>query len=426
MQVPSLTDTDYNLRQCLLLKADDLFFTLSDPLGGEMRERFLGIPVEGLADENLSEDDIGSIDLNRFDIAQRVRALHAMLQRRQLSLDETHIPHTEKAYNEALHFLEYFLSSLPNVALGGNDLTAAGYAEVRKISDLSLAWLSLIEFIECAFSSDDGAMLTVNDVATLSGIDVRTLRNLCGPEKTIRTSAVEEPKRKSQDATVFVHLNAFDVLNWLRSRRDFSIAAIDAEWIKSKLTISSRAEASRGLLISAIVNFGPLEEIARIIGTTPLAARACVDGPLELPAEVFAKLVHYLTVDPTDIIKGTDTMDFTSNLGRQTAELHNLLRSHPQVQEHPKGHSKYVLRYQTDGGHEIAIEKRVGVPLLYFTRKLADACLGGFDLEYVAAGKEGRNSNLNTLDTFRAKPLARMRVTELETARKALAACVSS
>lgn len=426
MEVPSLADTEFNLRQCLLLKADDLFFTLGNPLGAEMRDRFLGISVEGLADENLSDDEIAAIDLDRFEIARHIRLLHAMLQRRKLSLHDTNVPNTESAHNDALDLLEHFLSSLPTVALGGLDLTGAGFAEVRKVNDLARAWLSLIEFIESAFSSCNSAMLTANDVAILSGIDVRTLRNLCGPGKTLRTSTVEETRRNTSGAPIFVYLNGFDVLNWLRSRRDFRIATIDPEWIKSKLSQASRIDASRGLLISAIVNFGPLDQIASIAGLKPEEARACIDEARELPEEAFGRLIHYLTIDPTDIIKGIDSMDFTSNLGRQTAELHNLLSSHPQVQEHPKGHSKYVLRYQTDLGHEIAVEKRAGIPLLYFTRTLADARLDGFDLEYVAAGKEGRNSNLNTLDTFRAKPLARLRVTELETARKALAACVSS
>lgn len=426
MDLPARIDTDLNLRRCLLLKADDLFFTLAEPHNSQMRDSFLGLCVEGLADENLSEDEIRSIDLGRFDIAQRVQLLHAMLANRQLSLHKPNTPSTEDARNDALYFVEHFLSTLPTVALGGLDLTGVRNLEVRRVWELASAWLSLVEIIECAFYDDSSSLLTVSDLALVSGIDVRTLRNLCGPSKTIRTHSTGEAKRTATDVTVFVYLNGTDALDWLRSRKDFQIAPIDTVWITRKLATADKRSASRGLLISAIVNLGPLERIAPAIDITVEKARACADGSEELPAPSFEKLVHLLTVDPTPITKDNVSMKHTADLSPPTASLHSLLMGNPAIKEHPKGHSQYVLRYRTTTGHEIAVEKRVKTPLLYFTRSLADARLAGFDLEYVPATKGGRNSNLNTLDTFRAKPLACLRVTELDTARKALEACVSS
>lgn len=426
MDLPTLRRTEENLRHCLLLKADDLYFTLADPQGTEMRDSFLGLSVEGLADENLSEEEIGSIDLTRFHIARCVQLLHNMLDKRQLSLHDENRPNTEDGRNDALHFVEHFLSTLPSVALGGLDLTAARNLEVRKVYELASAWLTLIEAIEGAFSGDNSWMLSVSDVALLSGIDVRTLRNLCGPAKTIRTMVIDETRRTGSDAPVFVYLNGVDALDWLRSRKDFKIAPVDPVWITRSLAGADPRNATRGLIISAIVNLGPMELLADAIGLTIEKLRACVDGTSELPRPSFDKLLHLLTVEPTPLKKEPNNMSYTSNLPKQTAELHNLLTAHPRIEEHPKGHSKYVLRYRTDLGHEIAVEKRAKAPLLYFTRALADARLAGFDLDYFPATKEGRNSNLNTLDTFRAKPLACLRVNELETARKAIEACVSS
>lgn len=118
-------------------------------------------------------------------------------------------------------------------------------------------------------------------------------------------------------------------------------------------------------------------------------------------------------------------MSYTSDLARQTAELHSLMLKHPNIDEHPKGHSKYVLRYRTTCGTELAVEKRAETPLLYLPRSLAEMRIRDLDLEWLPASKEGRNSNLNTLETFRNQPLARLRVTTLDTARKALDACVS-
>ncbi|VWX57303.1 hypothetical protein [Sphingorhabdus sp. 109] len=118
-------------------------------------------------------------------------------------------------------------------------------------------------------------------------------------------------------------------------------------------------------------------------------------------------------------------MHYTTGLSRQTAELHSLIISCVNIDEHPKGHSKYVLRYRTTCGAELAVEKRARTPLLYFSRAVADGRIDDLEPELLPASKEGRNSNLNTLETFRNKPLARLRVTTLETARKALDACVS-
>lgn len=425
MDLPNLSRTEENLRHCLLLKADDLYFTLADPQGREMRDSFLGLSVEGLADENLSEEEISSIDLSRFQIARCVKLLHNMLNKSQLSLYDANRPNTEDGRNDALHFVEHFLSTLPSVALGGLDLTGARNREVRTVYELASAWLTLIETIEGAFCGDSSWMLSVSDVALLAGIDVRSLRNLCGPTGTIRTIALDEIRRTGSDAPVFVYLNGVDALNWLRSRKDFKIAPVDPVWITRSLAGVDPRNASRGLIISAIVNLGPMQLLAEAIGLTIEELRGGVDGTSELSPQSFDKLLHLLTVEPTQL-KKEPNMIYTSNLPKQTAELHNLLTAHPRVEEHPKGHSKYVLRYQTDLGHEIAVEKRAKAPLLYFTRELADACLAGFELDYFPATKEGRNSNLNTLDTFRAKPLACLRVNELETARNAIEACVSS
>ena len=118
-------------------------------------------------------------------------------------------------------------------------------------------------------------------------------------------------------------------------------------------------------------------------------------------------------------------MHYYSGLGRQTAELHSLILNHPNIYEHPKGHSKYTLRYRTSCGSEIAVEKRAGIPLLYFTRSLAEGRINGLNPDWLPASLKGRNSNLNTRETFRNQSLARLRVTTLYTARKALDACVS-
>lgn len=296
MEIPSLTNTETNLRHCLLLKADDLYFTLAAPLGEELRNRFLGIEVEGLADENLSEEAIAAIDLDRFDIAERVRRLHIMISARGLSIDDADRPDTEFGRNDNLYFLEHFLSTLPDVALGGTDLTGARNGAVRHLYNLSFAWLNLIETIEGGFHGETETALSVGDLALLSGLDIRTVRNRCGPGKQVRTSADRAVRQRGKAAPAFVSLNALDALEWLVGRKDFKVSQIDPAWLTRELANSDECGATRGLLIASIVNLGPLSTLGNELGFTFEDARDWFDQGSALPTKVITSLTTRLGI----------------------------------------------------------------------------------------------------------------------------------
>ncbi|KZX94534.1 hypothetical protein A3718_07400 [Erythrobacter sp. HI0019] len=296
MELPTLEKTDTNLRNCLLLKADDLYFTLANPFGEQLRNEFLGVPVEGLADENLSLEQVASIDLSRFAIADTVHRLHSMLEGRQLSLLSSSEPDSDYARQDALDFLEHFLSTLPEVALGGTDLTAAGYGSVRRIYNLAFAWLNLIETIEEAFEGQTESALAVTDLALLSGLDQRTVRNRCGPKKEIRTSSDRSSRDRASASPAFVRLHSLDAVNWLKERKTFRIEAIDPAWIASRLEGLNGAQATRGLLLASVVNEGPLTSLAEVIGSTPEKVRQWFDDGSALPADTLSALTSLLEI----------------------------------------------------------------------------------------------------------------------------------
>ncbi|MFT5329981.1 MAG: hypothetical protein ACI9KA_001058 [Parasphingorhabdus sp.] len=296
MKIPSIKDVEANLRNCLLLKADDLYFTLAEPEGERLRNEFLGIEVIGLADENVSEQDIAAIDLERFAIAGRIRDLHKMLEERKLSLDDLHLPDTEYGRNDCLYFLEHFLSTLPNVALGGLDLTGAAYGETRQIYALSSAWLNLIETIEEAFYGATDSPVAVNHLALLSGLDERTLRNRCGPKKIIRTTTSRVRRSLKSGSHAFVSLNSLDVMDWLKSRKDFEIASIEPAWIDQRLAHATPEQVTRGLLITSIVNLGSLSSFAPTHGFTPELARNWFDRGETLPPSIKLSLTERLGI----------------------------------------------------------------------------------------------------------------------------------
>lgn len=97
--------------------------------------------------------------------------------------------------------------------------------------------------------------------------------------------------------------------------------------------------------------------------------------------------------------------------GAQTRTLDAYLRNRHDASCHEKGHSAKVFRYRLAGGCEVAVEKRKGTPILYVpAAALSSQATGITGLTMVAAGREGRNSNLNTLDSFRDQALWRLPV----------------
>lgn len=296
MQLPTLQSLENNLRHCLLLKADDLYFTLAEPYGAAIRNEFLGIEVRGLAVENLSEEKVNAIELDRFDVARRVSTLLKMLQSRSLSLHVQQVPDSEDGRNDGVEFLEHFLSTLPSVALGGLDMTAVRYGEVRSVYNLAYAWLNLIDCVADCFTSKDLFALTVGDLALLSGLDVRTLRNRCGPEKVLRTTPERTSLARDSAAKAFVSIHVLDALDWLRARKDFKISTIDPAWIKLQLAASlgNAPDMTRGLIIAAVVNHGPLSSLAPAIDATVEQTRQWFDEGTALPPATAEKLGQLL------------------------------------------------------------------------------------------------------------------------------------
>ena len=100
----------------------------------------------------------------------------------------------------------------------------------------------------------------------------------------------------------------------------------------------------------------------------------------------------------------------TENSGKQTEILHRQILMHPGVEEHPIGHTDKVYRYRTHLGHEFAVEKRRRNPVLLVAASAVQFVPRSLLVTTVAAGRKGRNSNLNALATMRDRPLLRLEV----------------
>ena len=116
--------------------------------------------------------------------------------------------------------------------------------------------------------------------------------------------------------------------------------------------------------------------------------------------------------------------DYTANLGRETAAMHDYIMGSGRAIEHPKGHTKKVLRYRTLNGSDVALVKSLGAPCIYFARVVADGRINHLSPEFMHASTTGRNSNLNAMETFRNRELARLKITTPAIGREAFDACV--
>ena len=108
------------------------------------------------------------------------------------------------------------------------------------------------------------------------------------------------------------------------------------------------------------------------------------------------------------------------NTGQQTEILHKQILARPEVEEHPLGHTSKVYRYRTRLGHEFALEKRRGYPNLFIPASAVRSLPANLDVTTVAAGRTGRNSNLNALPTLRDRQLLRLQVTSANEADQIL------
>lgn len=302
MKLPALTDVEDNLKNCLLLKADDLYFTLDEDQGSRLRNEFIGIAIEGLADENVSPEDFSRIDLDRFAIYRRVKFLYDIVAGRCLSDGNPNTPDSEYARQDGLEFVEYFLSTLPSVAMGGCDQTHEAHGAVKDVYAHSYAWLNLVDAISGAFEGETTCELTISDLALLSGLDRRSVHNKCGPAKEIRTTVGRYAKkeRKAVDSA-FVTVHPFDAIAWLCSRSGFSIKPIDLAWVTMRLTVHTgqpnthnSAGRTRGLLVAALVNGTRLNDLLDRLGITIEQCRDWYDLGAEIPEIHRSKLAAIL------------------------------------------------------------------------------------------------------------------------------------
>jgi hypothetical protein len=140
----------------------------------------------------------------------------------------------------------------------------------------------LVEGIERAFyDNGDLYVIRVADLARLSAVELRTMRNRVGPLRPIRTTPERSHKLQALGGTSFVGVNTLDALAWLSARQEVVTSPLDPSWVEDRLGEAKQpSTVGRAPIVLALINEDPLPKIARCLGWAEQKLRKWADeGP---------------------------------------------------------------------------------------------------------------------------------------------------
>jgi hypothetical protein len=283
MKVPNLTRLERNLRETLVLKAEELSIIAGSEVGAQLVSALTGLnDVHGLpTDWFAAENELELIDIDRLAITACIRDLHARLETHSLgmSVDDGRIS-CEEIEQDDLDPIELYLSSLPDVALAAYDWTGCRNGAVKELFLLGRAWKHLIEALDYGSKGDfDFEPLTVSDVALLAGIEERSLRNKVGKNGPLRSVDQYRERKSPVSQRGFVAIDRFDAIDWLLSRKGFELGRIRPGLVASRLErISDPIVKGRAALMSAMALGKNFEIVAAETGISTELLKALGDG----------------------------------------------------------------------------------------------------------------------------------------------------
>lgn len=300
MDIPSIEALEHNLRETLVLKAEELAVLAGGEVGARLVAELTGVnDVGGVpTDWFASEGQLIRIDLDRLAITTSVRDLHDRLNARALGIrvGDGWLS-SDEIEQEALDPIEQFLSSLSHIALAAYDWTSSRNGALKQLLHLGKAWHHLIEALDAGSQGDfSSEPLTVTDVANLAGIEERTLRNRVGKNGPLRSVEQYRQRKSAVSHRGFVAINRFDAIDWLLSRRGFTLGNLRPGLLASRLEqISEPATRARAALISGMALGQRLERIANETGcaTTDVKLLADGHGPLAFIDPVVTYIIDF-------------------------------------------------------------------------------------------------------------------------------------
>lgn len=271
MLLPTVEDLEMNLRETLVVKAEVLMLTVGGELGLNMAAQLTG---ETFADGDLPTDrydlqNLPSIAVEHLSIFETIRGLHRYIDSRSFGYSPGD-GYIDRYYIQQnyLDFLELYLSALPEMTYGGFDWGPCRHGALRELLKCGQAWHNFICVLDEALDDDlVQDYLTATDLALIAQIEVRSIRNLIGPRKQLRSHDQTKMRKTSVSERGFSVVNSFDAFNWLAGRKTNPFPLLNRGLIAEKLSmIENNGNRARAALLSSFVLGKTREDISRELG----------------------------------------------------------------------------------------------------------------------------------------------------------------
>lgn len=298
MRIAELKDLENHLRRTLVVHAEVHYLSSGGELGLKLATLITGqeaaegtIPTDAFADEELS-----SIPIEHLTIYKCIVELRELLEARSLGYGpRSDVLDSDFIEQEYLDLLELYLSALPEMTFGGFDWGGCRFGAMRDLLLAGKAWHRLACVVDEGSSGNfEFEHLTATDLALIANIELRSLRNLVGPNKRLR-SHEQYQKRKTQVSTHgFATINRFDALDWLVQRKGFAFAPMRSGLFANRLDkVDEPVDRGRAAIIAALARGVPFIRLADELGAPEHHLRELADG--QDHRELAKRLTEYVT-----------------------------------------------------------------------------------------------------------------------------------
>lgn len=258
MRLPSLSELQKHLQTTLVVNAEVQYLAAGGKLGAQLASLITGTNFEEgtLPTDAFDDASISTIPIDHLSIYRCVVELRQLLESRSLGYGaDSEALDSDFIAQEYLDFLELHLSALPEMTYGGYDWGGCRFGAMRDLLLAGRAWHRLVSIIDLGSAGDfhaDG--LTATDLALIADIELRSLRNLVGPNKKLRSQEHYQKASSNVGVRGFATINSFDALDWLVQRKGFAFAPVKAGLFVERLDrISDPIARGRAALIASFV-----------------------------------------------------------------------------------------------------------------------------------------------------------------------------
>ncbi|MGR3527098.1 MAG: hypothetical protein ACU0CT_13970 [Paracoccaceae bacterium] len=266
----SWTEIESSLQLGLVLVADLCELILGEERGRLAAKEIIGFDAGG----GVFRDDLAAnnrVFLKRVKI-DGTQIEHSARRCFRLVAEGTalHKIDVHEIKGDATEWLEYFLKSVPRVAMGGQDMTSdihdsdSPLPSLLSAAEATLELASFVQNLPRAKDEDElvQAGFSIKSIAALAQLDIRSVRNEAGPrgKKPLKTTGTGSA----------VSCDPLKALEWLAGRRGFNPGYVAPDWMNSQFhLVRSRAVAHA---IPGVVGWVNKMQTVEIAGKSGMSA----------------------------------------------------------------------------------------------------------------------------------------------------------